>query len=184
MNHQGVGINFGGTGTAEKNDITGFDWGICAIWGSYVDAGSEAGYEGRNNRITNCNFGLMVYRNSYGYFGTLANPGGGKNSIYNNVNYNAAVGYSYPTYPSWLWAEYDWWGSNPPNSNKFYTSPACTSYFWYPLSSDPWNGIPLSPMRETANNTSSQTISSYPRSNNFETKDSGALINSSEKLVV
>ncbi len=142
-NKQGAGIQYGGAnGTVEQNDIDYYNWGIAGIWGADIDGGYSSN-NGRNNRVTNCQYGLMIYRQSNGEFGTMSNPGSGWNSIYNNVYYNAAVGMSYPTYSSLLYGEYNWWGANPPDANKFYTSPACTTYFWYPRSYDPWGTRPL-----------------------------------------
>jgi len=63
LNHNGSGILYGGGtyGEVEQNDIRGFDWGIGAIWGASVGAG-YAGYDGWNNRITDCNNGLNILR--------------------------------------------------------------------------------------------------------------------------
>lgn len=172
LNHRGSGIYFGGGtyGTMELNDIRGFDWGVGIIWGAEVDA-AYAGYEGRNNRITSCNTGINIYRESYGHFGDMTNPGTRKNSIYGNIYYNAAVGASYPGYPSWLWAEYNWWD----DTTKYYKSSASTAYFWFPLTIDPWNGIPLPSIKKnnedkfTDYNTNSNVVSTQNYSHNIST---------------
>ncbi len=141
-NKQGAGIfYYGSSGTVGQNDIDYFDWGIQALWGASPSAeiSSSITY---NNRITNCQNGLMVYGNSYCNFGVLTSyPSGGLNSIYNN-GYNAAVGDYYVTFPSGLYAECDWWGSNPPPS-RFYIGSESYLYWTYPESADPWSKYPL-----------------------------------------
>jgi len=167
LNHRGSGIYISGQATIEQNDISGFDWGIGDVWGSYVDAG-WVGYEGWNNRITNCNTGINIYRESYCYFGDMSNPGERNNSIHDNISYNAAIGSSYPTYPSWLWAEYNWWD----DTTKYYKSEAGTAYFWFPLRNDPWSAIPLPSIKQNTgkqvanNNISSNTLSMQNKSVN------------------
>ncbi len=95
---RGDGILYGGgtSGTAAQNDISGWDWGIGAIWGADIDS-YFASYPGKNNRIRYCNAGIEIYRNSYGDFG-IPTPGDsyGDNSIYGN-SVNVAVGTLYPT---------------------------------------------------------------------------------------
>ena len=137
---RGVGIFYGGgtSGTAAQNDISGWDWGIGAIWGASINSQNPS-YPDRNNRIRNCNVGLVFYHDSYGYLGA---PGSsyGANSIYNNTT-NVAVGTSYTSYPSGIDAMENWWGSNPPNTSLFSVGP--NAYFNYSpfLSSDPWAGL-------------------------------------------
>ena len=135
----GAGILYAGSsGTVGMNDIDWYNWGIAAIWGASPMAQINPGP--KNNRVTNCLLGLNIYYQSYCDF-----DDGYRNSIYNNINcvYNAAVGYSYPSVASGLYAGFNWWGNYPPNSSLFYVSSACYGYFIYPLSSDPWYGYPL-----------------------------------------
>ncbi|MDR3625538.1 MAG: right-handed parallel beta-helix repeat-containing protein [Ignavibacteriaceae bacterium] len=151
-NHNGVGIYFGGggTGIATQNDISGFSWGICAIWGSSPTSQHATGVS-RNNRITNCIVGIDTYYNSYPIFGIpSANDVYGGNSIYNNTS-NVSVGISYPNNSSSLYACHNWWGSNPPNTSLF--SVGSGSYFYYLgyASSDPWAGVPLPSISQITN---------------------------------
>ncbi len=64
LNQQGVGIYFsgGGTGIVSQNDVDGFNWGICANWGSSPTS-YNVNYPNKNNRVTNCSVGLDVYYN-------------------------------------------------------------------------------------------------------------------------
>lgn len=139
----GVGIYFGGGawGSVAKNDIYGWDWGICAIWGSSPISYSSESMQ-RNNRVRNCNTGFMVYRLSYADFGYPAVAEHySLNSLSNNT-YNARVGTSYPEYESRLYAHSNWWGSNPPNTSLFQVGYSSQFYYDPPLSLDPWGGIP------------------------------------------
>lgn len=138
----GVGIDFGGGagGYAARNDIYGWDWGICAIWGSTSLAYSTYSL-GLNNRIRNCNTGLMVYRLSYAIYGLPSEPNDYMwNSIFSN-SYNAIVGTAYPDYYAYCYADYNWWGSSTPNPTSFQVgSNAFFDYDPY-LSSDPWGSM-------------------------------------------
>ncbi|MDR3625206.1 MAG: right-handed parallel beta-helix repeat-containing protein, partial [Ignavibacteriaceae bacterium] len=144
QNKSGVGIYFGGggIGIATQNDISGFSWGIGAIWGSSPTSQHASGVS-RNNRITNCYIGIDVYYNSYPVFGIpSATDIYGINSIYNNTT-NINVGNSYPTYSSSLYACQNWWGSNPPNTSLFNVNANSHFYYLGYASSDPWVNIPL-----------------------------------------
>jgi tetratricopeptide (TPR) repeat protein len=137
---RGVGIFYGGGsgGVAKLNDVNGWNWGICAIWGASPSSYSSY-YLGKNNRVINCDIGLMVYRLSYPVFGTPPPSDYMWNSIYNNTN-NVTVGTWYSEYSSGLAAYGNWWGSNPPNTSLF--SVGANSWFYYNpyLTSDPWSG--------------------------------------------
>jgi len=138
---RGVGIDFGGGsgGHVACNNIYGWDWGICAIWGSSPSSYSPVSLQ-KNNRIRNCNTGLMVYRLSYPWFGLpTAYEHYSLNSISNN-NYNARVGTSYPEYESRLFAYNNWWGSNPPNTSLFQIGYSSSFYYNPYLYVDPWAG--------------------------------------------
>ena len=166
LNHTGVGIYSSGAVIATQNDIRGFSWGICAIWGSTINS-QLASYPNKNNRITGCSDGIVVYRNSYANLGVPidGNPYGA-NSVYDNT-FNAVIGISYPDYPSGVNAMADWWGNYYPDVNKFSIGP--NAYFYYSpyLQEDPWNGIPLPSITQIPdeyiadnNNISSRLVSS------------------------
>lgn len=158
----GVGIDFGGGagGTAARNDIYGWDWGICAIWSSSPT--STCGYSPeRNNRIRNCNTGLMVYRLSYPVFGIPPTSNNMWNSIYSNT-YNARVGTSYPTYQSSLVAYGNWWGNYPPNTSLFQVGSASQFYYSYYLQIDPWGGIPKIVASNNSNTAVENNINQIP----------------------
>jgi tetratricopeptide (TPR) repeat protein len=145
LNHNGVGIFFGGggTGLAAKNDIRGFDWGIGSIWGSSPNSWT-GNHSQKNNRISNCNVALEVYKVSYPNFGypSYYDSCGG-NSFDSSNTKNAEVGMTYYSDSCGLNACFDWWGSYPPNTSKF--DKGANAYFNYqlPASYDLWAGIPL-----------------------------------------
>ncbi|MEO0293381.1 MAG: C25 family cysteine peptidase [candidate division WOR-3 bacterium] len=141
--HTGFGILYGGgsSGTVWQNDIRGMNQGIGAIWGS--SPASLGSYSiPRNNRVTDCLKGLVVYRESYPVFGTPPLSKYMWNSIYGNT-INVSVGTSYPTYSSGLLAYGNWWGSNPPNTYLFEVGPNSWFYYNPTCTSDPWADIPL-----------------------------------------
>ena len=134
----GAGILYAGSsGTAGENDIDYHNWGIAGIWGASPSADQYASV--LNNRVTNCIVGLEIYYQSYGMFGLKTSWSAyALNSIYNN-GYDAAVGLSYPTVFSQLYAEADWWGSNLTS----YRGSACTLNVSSPLTADPWLGYQI-----------------------------------------
>jgi len=142
----GVGIFFGGGshGNVLQNDVRGWNWGICGIWGANASSylGDNWYNAERNNRVTNCDYGLMVYHSSSVNFGDDDPSPCWKNSVYGNT-YNASVGISYPQYGSTLHALDTWWGCAPPDESKFRVG--YNSWFnyeaYYP--EDPWGVTPL-----------------------------------------
>ena len=137
---RGVGIYYvsGSSGNFAENDVSGWDWGFGATWSASPNSFASSA-PSRNNRIRNCNYGLVVYRQSSVCFGVIADTRYARNSVDNTIN--ARVGMSYTTYYSYLLAHQNWWGSNPPNTSKFQIgSNAYFDYQWY-LSSDPWAGF-------------------------------------------
>jgi len=141
INHgHGIEHNQGSSGKVWRNDVSYCDWGIAAIWGSSPTSRKPNTSILRNNRIRNCNSGLMVYRLSYPNFGIPSTPIYWGNSIYNNT-YNAVVAFNYPTYASSLTASNCWWGAAPPNTAKFSVGSKGSFYYDFNLTSDPWAGF-------------------------------------------
>ena len=139
--HTGAGIYYygGSDGNATQNDISGFNFGLASV--RFSSAGShDSYYHERNNRIRNCNVGLMVGWGSYLYFGDPPPSDYMWNSIYSNT-WNAKVGTTWP-YQCGLVAYGNWWGAAPPPSNY---QAGSSSYFYFTpyLSSDPGPGTPL-----------------------------------------
>ncbi len=142
QNQQGAGIFYSGSsGTIGENDVDYYNWGIAAIWGSSPNADQYPAT--KNNRVTHCQLGLNIYYQSYCDFGNPPAIAYIGNSIYGNLPYNVAVGYSYPTVASGLYACGDWWGSYPRNSSLFYVSSACYGDFDPANQTDPWLSFPL-----------------------------------------
>ncbi len=144
--HTGGGIicQSGSSPVLDQDDVRGYDWGIAAIWNSdpvgYRYANSPTTM---NNRVTNCNYGLIVYYNSFLNFGSGVGDMYSQNSIHDNFYYAADIGFMYPDVPSQLSATDNWWGSYPPDYSIFYVSPACTLSVSSFHSTDPWGSVPL-----------------------------------------
>jgi parallel beta-helix repeat protein len=143
QNHvqQGIGIWYDhSSGSVARNDIAWCSEGILVFNGSSPT--SWMGYNPpawRNNRVTNCGYGLYVYNDSHPCFGVVSDSRYCYNSIVcsSNGTYSAYVGNN-----SSLLAHQNWWGSAPPPS-KFYVGLGSSLDYNYWLTSDPWYGFPL-----------------------------------------
>ena len=125
------------------NDIDYFKAGIEGYWGASPSAYINPWPSIKNNRVTNCTYGLWVYHLSYCNFGVSTSyPSWGLNSIYGN-SYDALVGMGGDGTASGLYAERDWWGTPNPSRFSFYVYSGCYGYFTYPLAADPWYGYPI-----------------------------------------
>ena len=67
----GICFSGGASGTLWQNDVAYCNWGIGTIWGSSPACWNQ-NYNGedKNNRITNCRYGLMIYQNSFPAIGS------------------------------------------------------------------------------------------------------------------
>jgi len=138
----GMGIIYsgGGSGYIAKNDVRNWYWGISAIWGSSPYFYNSSA-DGINNRITSCDYGVMVYMDSYP---TVAVPISNfyGNSIYSNYK-NIGLNIYYSTTSS-LSASQVWWGGTPTSSMFELGNGSSLNYVYNTyLYSDPWSGIPL-----------------------------------------
>ncbi|MDP1677345.1 MAG: S8 family serine peptidase [Bacteroidota bacterium] len=110
------------------NDISGFNWGIGAIWGSSAYCGHPSN-TGNNNSITNCLIGANVYQSGYAMFGEyieyddIYNPYYAGNTIDNNISYDAQV-YTNST----VFAQGTNWGGGSPTYSVY-----DNSIFYYDL---------------------------------------------------
>ncbi len=138
LSEQGIGIEYdASSGVLDQNDVDYFGSGILAEFGATPNAEQYPG--GRNNRVTNCDYALDIYDQSYCDFGDPPGTAYDLNSVHNNTLYDAAVGYFYSSDASGLYANGDYWGSSP----SFYVSSACYGQFNMQSPVDPWNGYPL-----------------------------------------
>lgn len=154
-NQQGAGIQYSSaSGTVFQNDIGYYNWGIAAIWGATIT--DQQSSELRNNRVDNCQYGLMIYRDSWANFGNNSPDIDGSNSIYSNSQYDAAVGLSYPSYPSTLWADFDYWGGG---SASDYVASGSFGDFVLPMSTDPWANYPPSYLESPPPSSTPQVVS-------------------------
>jgi len=138
----GVCFSSGSNGTLWQNDIGYFNWGVGAIWGS-SPAFWNQNYNGdnRNNRVTNCQYGVMVYQNSYPEIGNYDLPPSGVSTIENNevdiglnTNYGAL---------SELGASNIYWNNGNPGNARFMIG-AGSSIRTFPYSTtDYWSNIPI-----------------------------------------
>lgn len=135
----GVGIIYrgGSSGYIWQNDISGWDWGIGAIYSSSPHfCTNPITSQTRSNRITNCRYGLNIYNNSYPVIGVPV-PGYGYNTVFNNT-------YKQVAFSSGgivdMWTTY--WGGGAPNPSTMFelgSGSSITYNNW--LSSNPWQGI-------------------------------------------
>lgn len=113
--HCGAAINYSGgsSGKIVQNDIANYGWGIAASYSSSPSSPVPPGST-RNNRVTNCLYGFMVFYQSYLNFGEIPPTQLTMyNSVHNNVTDDADVGYVYPAVASALDADADWWEAHP-----------------------------------------------------------------------
>ena len=138
---RGVGILYGGgsDGCIWRNDIYGWNWGIGAIWGTSPDFSSPYGGPGtRNNRVRNCDYGVMVYNNSFPVIGLpYPSPYTG-NAIYENTK-NIGLNISYSTV-STLDAYHVYWYI--PSPSYFAIGPGSSINYIPYFTTNPWAGIP------------------------------------------
>ncbi len=132
--------------TLRNNYMENSRFGIACDYGSSPTSGN---LHPGGNIITNNDYGILAYNSSNPVIGLtrtrVVGPityyDGACNKIYGNANYDA-----YATSSAVIGAKRNWWGSNPPNSSKFYTSSATIQYSpWSEYENDEcWeNGGPL-----------------------------------------
>lgn len=134
--HSGAGILYtaGGGDYIWNNDISGFDWGVGSIYGSFPYFGHPSN-TGVNNHIQNCLEGIRAFQYSGVYMGD-DDPSFttyGYSSFLNTNTLHAKV-YDY----SDVFATYNYWGQYPPSSSKFSIYNGGTMDYSSALSSDPW----------------------------------------------
>jgi parallel beta-helix repeat protein len=170
QNYDGAGILYAGSsGLVGENDIDYYNWGIAGIWNASPSADKYPSV--RNNRVTSCIEGLEIYYQSYGMFGLKTGESSyALNSVYNN-GYDAAVGLSYPTVFSSLYAEDDWWGSNFTS----YQGSACTLNTSNPDPVDPWQSYGPPPTQSRQNGTE---VTPRIAQNNTHSSPMGSIQNS------
>jgi hypothetical protein len=125
-----------------QNDISGWDWGVGAIYNSSPDMYyNPSGPPYRNSRIRNCNIGIKIYTNSYPLVGGPA-QGSGFNSIFNNPNSTTPVNISF-TSGGTLNACNTYWGGAAPTNAMFYLVSGSTIYTsnWLDQAHYPWAGL-------------------------------------------
>ena len=172
----GIICQSGSGGNLWQNKISGFNWGIGAIWGSSPQFYNENN-EDHNNKITNCLNGLLAYQSSWPM---VCYPGGsgngyGFNSIYFNTPYDV-----YFTSGDVLWAEMTYWGDGPLWNCYFDQSSEYDDRYW--LEDDPWlpyeqfrsepYGYPSLVSKSASRHTTTQAVvegsSGSPKESRFE----------------
>lgn len=132
----------GSSGNLWQNDISGYNWGIGAIWGSSPQF-RNASNNWKNNRIKYCLTGVEVYQQSYPTISYY--PGAPYWTYYTGNSISSSTYYNvYFTSGGTLFAEFTYWGG-PPTPSMFYLGYGCSidSNNW--LSNDPWNPPPAPP---------------------------------------
>jgi|GEM_PF-2104337 len=129
-NLSGAGILYsaGGGDYIWNNDISGFNWGVGAIWGARADCGHPSN-TGNNNSITNCLIGAKVYQSGFAMFGQLVDYPNIYDSYYtgNTINDNLSLDVEVYT-NSTVYAEGTNWGGGSPAYSVYNNS-----YFYYDL---------------------------------------------------
>jgi parallel beta-helix repeat protein len=183
-NQSGAGILYNSaSGTVGENDVDWYSWGIAGMYW----ASPSADYwppNGKNNRVTNCQFGLLSYYQSNCNFGTWSDaPTWGFNSIHGNSPYNAAVGYFHSDVLSTLHAEGNWWN----NESRFYTASGSTGdYPGYTVGSDPWinNAIPSISMPAGGKGEVLASVASRSNSGGPEISDSSSAPDPQDSILI
>ncbi len=167
---RGHGILFGGGshGTAWQNDIYNVDWGIGSIWSSSVDCynsnyNNEPNDE-RNNRITDCNYGVRIYNNSYPILGRPISAYG-YSTIKNNTvdvslntdNITTSNLEAYEIY--WNNGDYPHAIIQKGNGSNIIYNPQSTS--------DQWQNIPFPKIQSQPNVKNNNAIASIDANNNI-----------------
>ena len=133
----GIGIIYNASsGTVGQNDVDYVGSAFLAENGASLNA-DRYPPNNKNNRATNCAYGLNVYSSSVCDFGDPPGTAYFSNSVHNNTVYDAAVGLFGGS--ATLYANADYWGSSP----SFYVGSSSTGQFGMQLNSDPWNNWPL-----------------------------------------
>ncbi len=168
---RGHGILFGGGshGSAWQNDIYNVDWGIGSIWSSSVDCYNSNYYnepnDERNNRITNCNYGVRIYNNSYPILGRPISVYGystiKNNSVdvsLNTDNITASNLEAYEIY--WNNGDYSHAIVQKGNGSNIIHAPEATS--------DQWQNIPFPKIQSPPNMKSNNAIASIDANSNSD----------------
>ena len=175
QNQQGAGIQYSeSSGYIWRNDVDYYNWGIAAIWGSSPLWENVDSSGGRNNRITHCQIGVMVYQNSYPDIGEPY-PTYGTSSIYDN-DVDVALNTWYSTVSN-LDASGNYWNGGNPSNAIFQTGPGSSIYVDPYVSTDFWSGFPIPSAQSRVKETvkppivASATPGNSPNAtNNFKTR--------------
>ncbi|MEW5799846.1 MAG: T9SS type A sorting domain-containing protein, partial [Bacteroidota bacterium] len=169
-NNSGAAMLFsagGNSSTVYTNDISGYNWGIASSYGAIVSLGHD---HVKNNRVRSCLYGLYVYQSgSLNLSGTAY----GRNSIYNNTNYNAYVYSSGNIYGS-----LNFW-SYPVPTSKFYCQSGSYLDWSSPLQTDPWS----KQEEELINNDETKKVFGATTALSKSSKNDISLINRTQSIV-
>ena len=143
-NSNGAGILYSGSnGNIGGNDVDYYSWGIAAIWGAYPQFYNPDD-NGKNNRITNCQTGVMIYHQSYptiGEYETLPAAYWTGNSIHGNGT-DVSLNTDYSTYSSVDAIGVYWNGGS--FSNAIIQTGTNSFVYGVPyISTDPWASTPI-----------------------------------------
>jgi Right handed beta helix region len=123
-----VAILFGGgsSGWVGGNDMDYFNWGIGTIWGSSPNFGNTPHSYSRNNRVTNCSDGIVIYHDSYPDMYDADNCWG-DNSIHGN-SVDISLNYLSNVNSYYLDALQDYWNNGNPLQMQFSKSVPVRQY--------------------------------------------------------
>ncbi len=133
-------------GKIRNNEIYGGSRGLYCNYHSSPDLG-EPGTYGYNN-IHNAYYGVHCYNSSNPFLGNYScTEQGGLNTIENCTSLLI-----YASTNCYIDAENNWWGSDPPNSNKFYASNNSS------IDYDPWHHSPPNQNSSSSSNSPEEVL--------------------------
>ena len=148
----------GGTGWVGGNDMDYFNWGIGTIYGSSPLFGNTPSSNSRNNRITHCSDGIVIYQDSYPNMYD-ANHCWGYNTIDSNT-VDISLNYFQNVNNYYLDALQDYWNNGNPSNAVFQIGSGSAIYTNGYLTSDPWSGVPLPSMTQGSGKIKGQIVQS------------------------
>lgn len=114
VNKSGAAVIFSGgaTGSAWKNRVAGYNWGLASYWGAMPVFGHSSN-QGVNNHVTGCLYGLRIYNWSYPDVGLPAALDSGR-TYGNNIFGNTKNAYVSMTPDDTVFAQNVYWGTASP----------------------------------------------------------------------
>lgn len=142
VNKSGAAVIFSGgaTGSAWKNRVAGYNWGLASYWGAMPVFGHTSN-QGVNNHVTGCLYGLRIYNWSYPDVGLPAALDSGR-TYGNNVFGNTKNAYVSMTPDDTVFAQNVYWGTASPAGTFTISSGVKSFDVRNALPESTWSSIP------------------------------------------